>query len=62
MSDVREVTHAHQDLNVAVKTDPQRRRELHRLDKRELVDIIREYENGITSLTARIDHAYGDEP
>ncbi|NYF29041.1 MULTISPECIES: hypothetical protein [unclassified Microbacterium] len=55
MSDIREVNAAHQP------NDLQRRRDLHRLDKRELVNIIRGYETGIANLTARID-AYTDEP
>lgn len=58
MSDIREVNAIHQ----AVTTDLQRRRELARLSKPELVDMIRAYETGTAALAARIDHAYGNEP
>ena len=58
MSDLREVNAIHQ----AVTTDLQRRRELQRLSKPELIGMIRAYENGIADVTARIDHAYGTDP
>lgn len=61
MSDVREVNSIHQGVTAAVKTDLQRRRELAALTKPELINIIRGYETGIATLTARID-AYTDEP
>lgn len=62
MSDVREVNRVHQDLTTAVKTDLQRRRELKRLPKPELIDYIVRVENSLAALSDRIDHAYGDEP
>ena len=62
MSDVREVNAAHQDVTAAVKTDLQRRRELKRLPKPELIDYIVRVENSLAALSDRIDHAYGDEP
>lgn len=62
MSDLREVNAAHQDVTAAVKTDLQRRRELKRLPKPELIDYIVRVENSLAALSDRIDHAYGDEP
>ena len=62
MSDVREVNAVHQDLTTAVKTDLQRRRELKRMSKPELIDYIVNVEDNLAALSARIDHAYGDEP
>ncbi|WP_136043306.1 MULTISPECIES: hypothetical protein [unclassified Microbacterium] len=62
MSDVREVNAAHQDLTTAVKTDLQRRRELKRMSKPELIGYIVRVENSLAALSDRIDHAYGDEP
>ena len=46
----------------AVKTDLQRRRELKRMSKPELIDYIVRVENSLAALSDRIDHAYGDEP
>lgn len=46
--------------NEAATTDLQRRRELKRLRKPQLIDLIRGYETGLANLTARID-AYWDE-
>ena len=62
MSDVREVNAVHQDLTTAVKTDLQRRRELKRMSKPELIDYIVNVEDNLSALATRIDHAYGDEP
>lgn len=61
MSDVREVNAVHQDLTTAVKTDLQRRRELKRMSKPELIDYIVNVEDNLSALSARID-AYTDEP
>lgn len=61
MSDVREVNAVHQDLTTAVKTDLQRRRELKRMSKPELIDYIVNVEDNLAALSARID-AYTDEP
>lgn len=61
MSDVREVNAVHQDLTTAVKTNLQRRRELKRMSKPELIDYIVNVEDNLAALSARID-AYTDEP
>ena len=61
MSDVREVN-AHLDVAAVVKTDLQRRRELTRMTRVELIDYIVNIEDNLAALAARIDHAYGDEP
>lgn len=61
MSDVREVNAVHQDLTTAVKTDLQRRRELKRMSKPELIDYIVNVEDNLAALSARID-AFADEP
>lgn len=50
------------DMHTAVANDLQRRRELARHSKPELINIIRSMETGIDQLRARIEHAYGDEP
>lgn len=55
MSDIREV-------HDAVRTNLQRRRELSRMTRRELIDYIVNVEDNLAALSARIDHAYGDEP
>lgn len=61
MSDVREVNAVHQDLTTAVKTDLQRRRELARMTRVELIDYIVNVEDNLAALSARID-AFADEP
>lgn len=62
MSDVREVNQAHQNLTTAVKTDLQRRRDLKRMTKPQLIDYIVRVEGSLSALSVRVDHAYGDEP
>lgn len=57
MSDIRDVNAIHQ----AVSTDLQRRRELTRLPKPDLINIIRAYETGTAALIARINNRC-DEP
>ncbi|MFJ6429701.1 hypothetical protein [Microbacterium maritypicum] len=55
MSDIREV-------HDAVRSNLQRRRELASMTKPELIDYIVNIEDNLAALSARIDHAYGDEP
>lgn len=54
MSDIREV-------HDAVRTNLQRRRELARMTRVELIDYIVNVEDNLAALSARID-AYTDEP
>lgn len=54
MSDVK-------DVHDAVRTDLQRRRELSRMTRGELIDYIVNVEDNLAALSARID-AYADEP
>lgn len=54
MSDIREV-------HDAVRTKLQRRRELSRLTRTELIDYIVNVEDNLAALSARID-AFADEP
>lgn len=58
MSDVKAVNDIHQ----AEKTSLPRRRELTRMTRAELVDYIVSIEENLSALSARIEHAYGDEP
>lgn len=55
MSDLREV-------HDAVRTNLQRRRELSRMTRGELIDYIVNIEDNLAALATRIEHAYGDEP
>lgn len=46
----------------AVRTNLQRRRELSRMTRGELIDYIVNIEPTLAALATRIEHAYGDEP
>lgn len=49
-------------MHGAVSRDLTRRRELASMSKPEMISYIVMVENNLAALSARIEHAYGDEP